>query len=516
MRAGAADADPGDTVAAMAKALRALSSGLPPDRRAGLHFPFAGDERFEWFFVPRPRHGVPLGDLDAAGLERVHTLLHAGLGDSGYSKVTGIIGLEPVLKELEGGSERRDPRRYYVRIFGEPGGREPWGWSFEGHHVSLNYTLVGGRLAATPSFLGANPAEVRHGEKKGLRVLGREEDLARALVASLDSEQRAAAVVSELAPSDIISFNSRRASPLAPGEAPLARTGREALRNRRPAHRRGPGAYDGIDAFDLPVPHPEHVEVGEAAGEVDERHHEPCLDVDEEPSRAVVGDHEALRRTVVSPHQRRLAVLARQRGSPRRREHAVLPAIAGAGERRANLRRRGEHAEVVVRGGDHRQARAPLLGGRRLSQSWSFVARTPSASNANSLSRAMIDSISEILPPSTRSRTPKRIGRTAPSAGSGFLPEKAFAGPSVAEVKGSSRTALACVPHWRVSMRTRLRSAFPAVRQSPLPTATSTPFSVDLTSGARGSPEGSWAASAAKYWSTRPLRASREQSDGEA
>lgn len=216
VRAGAADADPGDTVAAMAKALRALSSGLPPDRRAGLHFPFAGDERFEWFFVPRPRHGVPLGDLDAAGLERAHTLLHAGLGDSGYSKVTGIIGLEPVLKELEGGSERRDPRRYYVRIFGEPGGREPWGWSFEGHHVSLNYTLVGRRLAATPSFLGANPAEVRHGEKKGLRVLGREEDLARALVASLDSEQRAAAVVSEIAPSDIISFNSRRASPLAP------------------------------------------------------------------------------------------------------------------------------------------------------------------------------------------------------------------------------------------------------------------------------------------------------------
>jgi len=200
----------------MAKALRALSSGLPPDRRAGLHFPFAGDERFEWFFVPRARHGVPLGDLDAAGLERAHTLLRAGLGDSGYSKVTGIIGLEPVLKELEGGSERRDPRRYYVRIFGEPGGREPWGWSFEGHHVSLNYTLAGGRLAATPSFLGANPAEVRHGEKKGLRVLGREEDLARALVASLDSEQRAAAVVSELAPSDIISFNSRRASPLAP------------------------------------------------------------------------------------------------------------------------------------------------------------------------------------------------------------------------------------------------------------------------------------------------------------
>ena len=124
----------------------------------------------------------------------------------------------------------------------------------------------------------------------------------------------------------------------------------------------------------------------------------------------------------------------------------------------------------------------------------------------------MIDSISEILPPSTRSRTPKRMGRTAPSAGSGFVPEKAFARPIAAALNGSSRTALACVPHRCVSMSTRRNSAFPAVCQSPLPTATSTPFSVDLRFGARGSPDGSWAASAPKYWSTRPLRASREQS----
>jgi hypothetical protein len=118
----------------------------------------------------------------------------------------------------------------------------------------------------------------------------------------------------------------------------------------------------------------------------------------------------------------------------------------------------------------------------------------------------MIDSISEILPPSTRSRTPNRIGRTVPSAGSGFFPDRAFAGPTVAELNVSSRTALACVPHWRLSTRTRLRSAFPAVGQSPFPTATSTPFSVDLTFGARGSPEGSCAASAAKYRSTRRSR----------
>ena len=37
-------------------------------------------------------------------------------------------------------------------------------------------------------FLGANPAEVRDGDKKGLRVLADEEDAARALVMALPAE----------------------------------------------------------------------------------------------------------------------------------------------------------------------------------------------------------------------------------------------------------------------------------------------------------------------------------------
>ncbi len=162
---GRAQPGPASTVAAMAAALRSLSSSVPAARHEALHFPFAGDERFDWSFVPRPRKGVPLGDLDEASREKAHALLRTGLGASGYTKVTSIISLENVLKQLEGGSERRDPRRYYVRAFGEPGAREPWGWSFEGHHVSLNYAVVGDHLASSPAFLGANPAEVRHGEK---------------------------------------------------------------------------------------------------------------------------------------------------------------------------------------------------------------------------------------------------------------------------------------------------------------------------------------------------------------
>jgi hypothetical protein len=120
------------------------------------------------------------------------------------------MSLEPILAELEGGGRRfpRDPELYYVSVFGEPGTGAPWGWRFEGHHISLNYTLVEGRmLGPTPLFFGSNPGEVRHGEQTGLRALKEEEDLGRQLLNALDGEQKTVAIVDEQAPDDIITTN---------------------------------------------------------------------------------------------------------------------------------------------------------------------------------------------------------------------------------------------------------------------------------------------------------------------
>ena len=78
----------------------------------------------------------------------------------------------------------RDTERYFFSVFGTPSAKDTWGWRVEGHHVSLQFTVVNGTLvAASPSFFGSNPAEVREGPKKGLRILGAEEDAARALLA---------------------------------------------------------------------------------------------------------------------------------------------------------------------------------------------------------------------------------------------------------------------------------------------------------------------------------------------
>jgi hypothetical protein len=125
-------------------------------------------------------------------------------------KVEEIMSLDSVLRDLEKGrGPVRDPLKYTVEVYGQPRDGGTWGWKIEGHHVSLNFTVAGGAVTVTPAFLGANPAEVRRGERAGLRVLAAEEDLGRDLARSLSAEQRKAAVVSEEAPRDILAVPGR-------------------------------------------------------------------------------------------------------------------------------------------------------------------------------------------------------------------------------------------------------------------------------------------------------------------
>jgi hypothetical protein len=156
--------------------------------------------------------------MDGAQRALAFGLLHTGLGASGYLKATTIMSLEAVLRELEQGKgPTRDPELYYVSIFGTPSDRGKWGWRVEGHHLSLNFTLDGGRIvAATPAFFGANPAEVRQGPRQGLRTLADVEDRALRLLQALDDDQKKLAVIAEKAPGEIRAANT----PQPPADAP--------------------------------------------------------------------------------------------------------------------------------------------------------------------------------------------------------------------------------------------------------------------------------------------------------
>lgn len=197
----------------MSDAAKAFLNSLDPEQRARATFPFQDEERFDWHYIPKVRKGLPLRDMNAAQKHLAHALLSAGLSQRGYIKAITIMSLDEVLRILEQGKGPvRDPDGYFFSVFGEPSETGTWGYRIEGHHISQNFTIVNGKVQGAPSFFGANPAEVREGPRKGLRILGHEEDLGRALVQSLTAEQKKVAVLSKDAPADILTTNSRKAA----------------------------------------------------------------------------------------------------------------------------------------------------------------------------------------------------------------------------------------------------------------------------------------------------------------
>ena len=197
---------------AMLEAATTLLESLTPEQRAAASFPFDGEDRLDWHFIPRERKGVPLKTMTPVQREAALGLVRASLSTRGFAKSEEIRQLEGVLFEREGRAIR-DTEMYFVMIFGEPAAGGTWAWRYEGHHLSHSWTIVNGRaVASSPQFFGTNPAHVREGRLRGTRVLSTEEDMARSLMASLSAELRSQAIVSAEAPRDMLTANERTAA----------------------------------------------------------------------------------------------------------------------------------------------------------------------------------------------------------------------------------------------------------------------------------------------------------------
>ena len=211
---------------AMVTAAQQFLESLTPAQRQEAVFAFDSNERFKWNFIPDemfPRNGLALKAMTPAQRMRAQDLLKTGLSQKGYMTYTAIMELETVLKALEkdsGDNGRRflrDPLAYRFSIFGTPSADAIWGWRVDGHHVSLHFTVAKGRLvAAAPTFAGTNPAEIRSGKQKGMRILAEQEDTARDLLMSLTAEQQKAALFTADAPEDIVTGNKDKVDPEKP------------------------------------------------------------------------------------------------------------------------------------------------------------------------------------------------------------------------------------------------------------------------------------------------------------
>ena len=207
----------------MTECANRLLAALDENQRGRATFPFDSDERTNWHFIPDNtnlaidrlgvRKGLTLRDMSPYQRHLASALLAAGLSQTGYIKAVTIMSLEEVLRVMEGDAgEHRNPEKYYFSIFGTPSDSGTWGYRVEGHHVSQNYTVVNGKALGGPSFFGANPAEVRQGPRKGLRVLAAEDDLGFELIHALDEPLQKVAIVDANAYPEILTAASRKAA----------------------------------------------------------------------------------------------------------------------------------------------------------------------------------------------------------------------------------------------------------------------------------------------------------------
>ncbi len=217
----------GSNASALTLPARTFLSALDDRQRTTASFPFDDPERTGWAYVPQSRKGLALKSMNAEQSAAAFELLGTGLSPRGITLARGVIELEGILREMEGTLSsvlgRRDPGLYYTSLFVSPDGARPWGWRFEGHHLSVNVTELGphGRIVA-PFFIGANPARVMSGPKAGFRLLAQEEDVAFELLNMLDPQQRARATIAAQTFGEIVTRSDPTVKPMPLAGLPVA------------------------------------------------------------------------------------------------------------------------------------------------------------------------------------------------------------------------------------------------------------------------------------------------------
>jgi hypothetical protein len=194
-------------------------NSLNKEQREKAQFSFDNSSKHDWHYLPAtmyPRAGIALYELNSTQKQILFNLLQSSLSETGYAKTQQIISLENILAEVTGNTEMRDPEKYYAAFYGNPTKDSLWSWSFQGHHLSLNFAVLNGETSMSPRFMGANPATVKEGNRKGERTLAKEDDLGLELINSCTAQQKEKAIFKNETFNDIVTKNSTQVDPLNP------------------------------------------------------------------------------------------------------------------------------------------------------------------------------------------------------------------------------------------------------------------------------------------------------------
>lgn len=179
------------------EAAEAFLGSLTPEQRSKTLFPVDTDQWRKWSNIHPTllRHGTPLFEMSDGQRNRAFTLMRESLSQQGFEEALDIMHLNETVQEMTGRLSEYGEDLYWLSIMGAPSGTEPWGWQWDGHHLIINYLVLGDQVVMTPAFLGAEPVHATTGKYKGLRVFKADEDRGLALARTLSEAQRGKAVI---------------------------------------------------------------------------------------------------------------------------------------------------------------------------------------------------------------------------------------------------------------------------------------------------------------------------------
>jgi hypothetical protein len=178
------------------KAATAFLAGLTEEQRKKTLFAVDDDEWRKWmnphFYI---RQGVSFAEMTEAQRELAFSLLKESLSAKGFKTSRDIMKLNDTLAELTGKFDEYGQWLYHLTVMGTPSATEPWGWQLDGHHLNINYFVLGDQVVMTPTFMGSEPVRAEGGKHAGTVILQEEQDKGAALMRALDAGQQSKALI---------------------------------------------------------------------------------------------------------------------------------------------------------------------------------------------------------------------------------------------------------------------------------------------------------------------------------
>jgi hypothetical protein len=187
----------GVSTAPVRTAAEKFLAALSEEQRRRTLFPADDLEWRKWmnqsFYV---RQGVGFDEMSAAQREAAFGLMRASLSAKGLKLSRDIMKLNHTLGELNHDNfVEYGEWLYWITVMGTPSATEPWGWQMDGHHLIVNYFVLGEQVVMTPSFFGSEPARATSGKYRGTSIMQEEQAAGLAFMKALTQEQRTAATL---------------------------------------------------------------------------------------------------------------------------------------------------------------------------------------------------------------------------------------------------------------------------------------------------------------------------------